>query len=84
MGDDQPEAGSLDVATMALLDPEIPADGSDERSSAAVLPSRVSIERNGEEYLVTINGATFVALSRAQAESIARRTRGRPQPQRSR
>ncbi|MEB2283734.1 MAG: hypothetical protein OZ922_03530 [Myxococcales bacterium] len=39
------------------------------------LPSRVTIERNGQEYLVTINGAVFVALSRAQAESIARRIR---------
>ena len=38
---------------------------------------RVSIERNGEEYLVTINGAAFVALSRPEAEAIARRTRQR-------
>lgn len=33
----------------------------------------VSIEPNGREYLVTINGAVFVALSAAQAESMRRR-----------
>ncbi|MEO6029773.1 MAG: hypothetical protein ABIR79_23135 [Candidatus Binatia bacterium] len=37
----------------------------------------VTIEPNGSEYLVTIKGAVFVALSRAQAEALAVRMRGR-------
>lgn len=32
-----------------------------------------TIERNGGEYLVTINGSVFVALSLAEAESVAYR-----------
>lgn len=36
----------------------------------------VTIEPNGSEYLVTINGAVFVALSRAAAEAFAVRMRG--------
>lgn len=57
---------SVQVAPSAsALDP-----GYEEPSSR-----RISIERNGEEYLVMINGAAFVALSRSQAEAIARRTK---------
>jgi hypothetical protein len=37
------------------------------------------IEANGAEYLVTINGSVFLALSLAQAETIAYRSRRRPQ-----
>jgi hypothetical protein len=36
------------------------------------------IQANGSEWLVTINGAVFLALSRAQAETIAYRMSGRP------
>ncbi len=36
----------------------------------------VLIEKNGDEYLVTINGAVFLALSLAAAEAIARRRSG--------
>jgi hypothetical protein len=40
---------------------------------------RTVIEQNGSEYLVTINGAVFLALSLAQAEAMARRVvRARP------
>ena len=44
---------------------------------AAARCRRPVIEPNGKEYLVTMNGAVFVALSRAQAEAIASRMSGR-------
>lgn len=62
-----------------LADPS-PEPGSEARSPEG--RSRVTIERNGEEYLVIINGAAFIALSRAQAEAIVRRTSRRPDPRR--
>lgn len=37
-------------------------------------PRSALIERNGDEYLVTINGAVFLALSLAGAQAIARRS----------
>src|SRR5262245_46185758 len=49
------------------------ADG---RAPTTVDPSRAPlIQANGREYLVTINGSVFVALSLEQAETIAARTR---------
>lgn len=41
-------------------------------------PRHPVIEANGAEYLVTINGSVFLALSLAQAETIAHRTRSKP------
>ncbi len=41
------------------------------------------IQANGLEYLVTINGSVFVALSLAQAETIASRMRGKPSASRA-
>jgi hypothetical protein len=45
--------------------------------ACAVPPRRTAIdgviEQNGQEYLVTINGEVFLALSFAGAEAIARR-----------
>ncbi|MCC6846952.1 MAG: hypothetical protein IT294_00525 [Deltaproteobacteria bacterium] len=60
---------------MSIVDAEAPALSPTRNDERPVeLPGRVSIERNGDEYLVMINGAAFVALSRAQAEAIARRS----------
>ena len=57
------------------------SEACDSRTEESVLDhvtdGRVSIEPNGREYLVMVNGAPFLALSREQAEAIARR-RGRP------
>ena len=50
-----------------------PEEGSVERYA----DRRVSIEPNGREFLVMVNGAPFLALSREQAEAIARRARRR-------
>jgi hypothetical protein len=36
------------------------------------------IQRNGQEYLVTINGSVFLALTLAEAEAIVKRMRNRP------
>ncbi len=35
------------------------------------------IQRNGAEYLITVNGSVFLALSLAQANTIANRMRSR-------
>ena len=51
------------------------SDTSDDVSTlGADRPRTPIIEANGSEYLVTINGSVFVALSLAQAETIAYRT----------
>ncbi|MCC6765902.1 MAG: hypothetical protein IT293_14690 [Deltaproteobacteria bacterium] len=80
MGDDGAEGGRLLRSSMPPIDPQDGEPGRREDDRVAERPGRVSIERNGQEYLVTINGAAFVALSRAQAEGIARRMRGGTRP----
>ena len=56
-----------------------PSNGVETTSSSSMDSRREPIiQANGSEYLVTINGSVFVALSLAQAETIAYRTRGKP------
>ena len=52
----------------------VPGTRPDEDAPAAP-PRAATIEPNGSEYLVTINGAVFVTLSLAEAEAFAERMR---------
>ena len=58
--------------------PEAETADPDVNGDRVIPRSGVRIDPNGEEYLVTINGSVFVALSRRQAEAIASRTRRQP------
>ncbi len=62
-----------------MSDQSAPSPSIDDQApnACAVPPRRTAIdaviEKNGREYLVTINGEVFLALSLAGAEAIARR-----------